>query len=171
MSDIENQKSIINHQELFIDEKEEEENECLQDYGICFLTLVVLILAVGGITYLVFGVIFLVEDYNVAQDCNGSNLWAYVLTAIILSWTRGSSTGSSESSSVISSICLLMCIGITELSLAIWGGIELLQNSCVDLEETNLWKFGLATFILQVTCATIFLLVLPISTFFLTRQD
>ena len=54
--------------------------DCLQimSMGILFTGLVA-----AGICYLVFGIKFLVDDYSIADDCSGSDLWAYVLVIII----------------------------------------------------------------------------------------
>ena len=53
-------------------------------------------------------------------------------------------------------------MGLIECGLAIWGGIELWEKSCSDLSDTNLWKIGLVTFVLQVIFATVFLVIMPI---------
>ena len=42
---------------------------------------------------------------------------------------------------------------------AIWGGFELWEKSCSDLKDTNLWKFSLAVFIIQIISAVIILLI------------
>ena len=46
----------------------------------------------------------------------------------------------------------LICTFMIELGLAIWGGIELFENApnCDALYNSNLWKFGLVVFILQI---------------------
>ena len=48
------------------------------------------VLAIIGcaVSYIVFGIMFLVQDYTIAHECENSALWAYVLTAIILSLSR-----------------------------------------------------------------------------------
>ena len=53
-------------------------------------------------------------------------------------------------------------MGLIECGLAIWGGIELWEKSYSDLSDTNLWEIGLVTFVLQVICTTVFLVVMPI---------
>lgn len=129
--------------------------------GICGILLFILALVAGAIAYIVFGIMYLVQDYDIAHDCKESNLWAYVLTAIILAWIRSGAKNTSSGSDSGITFCMLVCLGIIEAGLAIWGGIELWQNSCDDLRESNLWKFGLATFCLQTICAGLFLIVIP----------
>ena len=48
------------------------------------------------------------------------------------------------------------------LCLSIWGGIELWQQSCDKLSNSNLWKFSLVAFILQCICTAICVLVPPL---------
>ena len=49
---------------------------------------------------------------------------------------------------------------LIELSLMIWGSIELFykSNNCIDLKNSNLWKFGLATFIIQLIFCSLFII-------------
>ena len=147
---------------LGVEPSKEENIGCFGCCGLCLGALLILGIIAGAIAYLVFGIMYLVEDYQIAKDCSGSNLWAYVLTAVILSFTRsGAKNSSNEEGGPV--LCLLFCLGIIEGGLATWGGIELWQNSCSDLSDSNLWKFGLATFCIQVFCASLFLVIMPIT--------
>ena len=114
----------------------------------------------ASISYLVFGIIFLINDYNIAKNCNGSSLWAYVLVALILSFSRTNSKNVRDDKNNVN-YCVLVCLGLVECGLAIWGGIELFDKSCNDLKETDLWKFGLVTFILQSFLSSIILFIFP----------
>ena len=54
----------------------------------CFLSssLLFMLAVIGCIMcYIVFGIKFLVEDYDEAHECKGSALWEYVLIGIIFS--------------------------------------------------------------------------------------
>jgi hypothetical protein len=58
-------------------------SECciIASTGLCVASLVV-----SFICYIVFAILYLVQDYNVWNDCeSNSYLWPYVLVAIILS--------------------------------------------------------------------------------------
>lgn len=144
-------------------------NESTSDYAVCLgggcICISVLAIIAGAVAYIVFGIMYLVQDYNLAHSCDDSALWAYVLTAIILSLTRGNAknAGKDKDGETGTAICTCICMGFIEGGLAIWGGIELWQKSCDDLTGSNIWKFGLATFVLQTFCATLFLVILPMT--------
>ena len=42
----------------------------------------------GIISYIVYGIIFLIQDYDLWKNCNDSSLWPYVLVAIILIFNK-----------------------------------------------------------------------------------
>ena len=146
----------------------DEDSGCLMAFGVCTIAIFILGLIAGAIAYLVFGIMFLVQDYDLAKSCNGSNLWAYVLTAIILAFTRTAAKKDNDNDKQGLVICTLVCLGLMEAGLAIWGGVELWEKSCDDLQESNLWTFGLVTFCLQTICASIFLVIIPLVFLFLT---
>ena len=146
----------------------DEDNHFLEAFCICTVGALGFLLIAGSIAYLVFGIMYLVQDYDIATSCNKSNLWAYVLTAIILAFTRSAAKrddGNDEQGLVI---CTLICLGIMETGLAIWGGIELWVNSCDNLKDSNLWTFALVTFYLQAVCASIFMVIIPLTFLFVT---
>ena len=64
------------------------ESDCLNIIYGCSLCWLTLILIAGCFSYIVFGIIYLIEDYDIAHDCNNSSLWAYVLTSVIISFLR-----------------------------------------------------------------------------------
>ena len=130
-------------------------NNCL----LCSLCLLGLVLLAGYVAYISFGIIYLIEDYGIANDCKNSNLWEYVLVAVILST---SNIKLDISSNDIFVICFMLFIGIMNLSLSIWGGVELWSLSCDDLSDSNLWKIGLVSCILQLIASIIGLVLTPI---------
>lgn len=166
-SDLENQRVVFSRTQqgvLGSLKPEKESNGCLECCGICGLMLFGLAIIAGAIAYLVFGIMYLVQDYDVAHNCGGSSLWAYVLTAIILAWSRSGAknVSTSDEGDLGTALCTLVCLGLLEAGLAIWGGLELWDKSCDDLRDSNLWKFGLATFCLQSFCAFVFLVMMPL---------
>ena len=129
--------------------------------GLCVLTVIGCVLA-----YIIMGIIILVDDYTVWHDCdNTSELWAYCLVAILLCWNKGSAKNAmdgDENSDAAFVISTIACTIFIELGLAIWGAIELFDESkntccktnnstnfingtCHELTDTRLWTFGLAT--------------------------
>ena len=138
------------------------DNDCLQCIGLGCGCITVLGIVAGIVAYFVFGIMYLVQDYTITHDCSDSSLWAYVLTAIILSFFRISAKNAKDDNTDTGvNICNLVCIGLIEMGLAIWGGIELWVKSCDNLINTNIWKFGLATFCIQTFIAAIFLIIIP----------
>ena len=114
--------------------------------------------------YVVFGIMYLVQDYHVANDCAGSSLWAYVLVAIIMAYSRlqagknaqADMDGGKGGAEIAAGLC---CYLLLEAGLAVWGGVELYDNACHDLQQTRLWQFGLATFAIQIASASLIVLV------------
>jgi hypothetical protein len=59
----------------------EKENNTITYLCGCCLCLLIIALTTGCISYIVFGIIFLVDDYDITHKCDHSSLWAYVLVA------------------------------------------------------------------------------------------
>lgn len=141
---------------------------CIMCCGGCIGFILVLGLVAGYISYLVFGITFLVKCFDVANDCKDSKLWEYVLVSMVLSLMRSNAKSNSGDDHVVKTsvyVCTLVCFGLIEFGLATWGGIELWENSCDELTDTNLWKFGLATFSLQVSSGVLFTFLIPLGLF------
>jgi hypothetical protein len=132
--------------------------------GLILATAVILCLTGGYIAYIVYGITFLVEDYGIRRQCADSSLWEYVLLGVILAFTRIRNVKSAKEAyeNEGSLLATVVCTVFIEGGLAIWGSIELYQNSCPELKDTSLWTFGQVTFGLQVTCVAISF-VLPCS--------
>jgi len=153
----------MNSNQITYDNKKKENISICECCGVCLIFILGIGVIAGAIAYIVFGIMYLVQDYDISHSCDGSALWAYVLTAIILAFSRsGAKNASSDSEDAGTTICTIVCLGLLEAGLAIWGGMELWVKSCDDLAESNLWRFGLATFIIQTFCASIFLVVIPL---------
>lgn len=143
-------------------------NECKDILCTVFLIILCLGLIGGCICYYVFGIMYLVEDYDEAKDCKKSNLWAYVLVNLILS-LKISQLKSKDDKDNSYIILIFNCI--IDAGMSIWGGIELFNNTCSDLEDTNLFTFALTIFIIQVIICAAVLIVLPLFTCLITIFD
>lgn len=133
------------------------------EYCILFSCGIIAVAFVGAVlAYIILAIMYLVQDYDIANECKGSSLWAYVLTAVILAFFRCNAKPKENAKDKDNNICVFIFLGLIECGLAIWGGIELWDKSCSDLSDTNLWEIGLVTFVLQVICATAFLVIMPI---------
>ena len=133
--------------------------ECIQCS--CYFIAVLALLG-ATIAYEVFGIIYLIQDYGISNECKGSNLWEYVLVSMILACTNV--TAKTNDEKIDLSACVLAMVGVINLCLSTWGGIELwdYSYSCDELFNSNLWKVGLASFILQVTTTAICVILPPI---------
>ena len=129
---------------------------CLQ---LCCWCLFALLLLGGCIAYITFGIIFLIQDYGIANDCKNSNLWEYVLVAIVLSTCN---IKIETFNNDINVNCFIFLIGTINLFLSIWGGLELWYRSCDELSDSNLWKIGLVSCIFQIIASILCLVVRPI---------
>ena len=141
---------------------------------VCVTGLFGLVIVAAYITYIVYGIIFLVNDYSISHDCSGSSLWAYVLTSVIIAFTRlravsavSNSRGDGEFIDVFMS---LVCYMVIEFGFAIWGGFELFKYACEPLIHTNLWLIGKITFIFQIVIGSS-ILVIPVILVILTYFD
>ena len=129
---------------------------------ICGYIFAILILLAGALSYYIFGIIFLIQDYNVSNECKDSSLWEYVLVSLILSTSYLKYKNDGEENGVDKQVVLLVLLGIINLAISIWGGLELFYKSCDDLNDSNLWIFGVISFGLQLLNVFICVIVFPI---------
>ena len=90
----------------------------------------------GAVSFLVFGILFLVQDWNEYSSCNGSDLGPYVIVALVLTWANGNAAKTKNENNDICSLILgLLFYFLLNTGLAIWGGIEVYINSndCIEL--------------------------------------
>ena len=137
---------------------------------ICGYIFAILILLAGALSYYIFGIIFLIQDYNVSNECKDSCLWEYVLVSLILSTTY-INYKNDEENGIDKNIILLFIIGIFNLTISIWGGLELFYRSCDDLNHSNLWIFGVVSFGLQLLSALISIIIFPMFVCYLIIRE
>lgn len=118
----------------------------------CLYTVLAILLFFCEISYLIFGIIYLIEFYDISNECTESNLWVYVLVSLILSTFSLKIKSDSEDKKTTALICSVFLMALINVSMTIWGGLELMtySKSCNQLFESNLWKVGLASFIVQL---------------------
>ena len=144
---------------------ESNNDRCCLDCVVLFTTIILCLGLIGGaIAYIVFGIKYLIEDYEEAHDCKGSSLWEYVLVGVVLFVFDlfGINSNKNMDSKVDYIVILIVMIGIINLCLALWGGYELWNNSCDDLTDSNLWIFGFVTFISEVIVSFICIVIPPV---------
>ena len=154
--------TTINNVQLKIDEKDNEKEAslfiCCSGCCMCIFTLAFI---AAIISFYVFGIMFLVQDYELCKQCNGSELWAYVLVTLILNACSGNSAREKDKSQW-ELLVLLISTFIINGSMGVWGGIELWVNSCDSLIESNIWIFGTWVFGIQMISCFLCLCAIPI---------
>ena len=112
---------------------------------------------VGVTTYYGCGIMYLIFDKNKLDSCNKTHIWEYVLFSLVLTILTRYTIHNIMSSSNNSAKSLMMgltFVGTIELSLIIWGSVELYSDTCSDIKNTRLWIFALITYIIQIIVAT-----------------
>ena len=128
---------------IALEEDEEGEQKEQMIYGNCC-----------NLVLLIFGIIYLIEDYELCKKCGGSSLWAYVLTTLIISTCCGSNDYKKYKSQK-SVLVILTFIFFINTSMCIWGGSELWGKSCESLTGSSIWIFGCILFIFQLITSLI----------------
>ena len=141
--------------------KENNTEDCIAIFCGLLGIIILLGLIVCYCAYIVFGIIFLVDDYKTSKDCENSTLWVYVLVSVIITFLRLNGK-KNEKRPIEAVLCNIICLGAVEVGFASWGGIEIWKNSCDDLKDTSLWEFALVTFSMQVVFGALFLIIVPI---------
>ena len=161
MSAVQVSETPYKKQETTLKKENNTKEDCLAVFCGIIFSILLLGIVVCYCAYIVFGIIFLVDDYKIAKDCKNSNLWAYVLVSVIITFLRLNGK-KNEKVPIEAVLCNMICLGAIEVAFASWGGIEIWKHSCNDLKDTSLWDFALVTFSIQVVFSVIFLIIVPI---------
>ena len=113
----------------------------------CCTCLCLISLIAAVISFYVFGIMFLVQDYEICKECEDSLLWTYVLVTLILDLCNGGSAKGQEKEKLF---CFYLGTLILQLCLGVWGGVELWTKSCDTLIDSHIWIFATWTFGLQM---------------------
>ena len=122
---------------------------------ICTSLIIGLSFASCLIAYFITGIVFLVEDYDKWRDCTESNIWIYVLISLILFLNSGYVAKNNElKNSDYDSLIKFIVMILMEISMVIWGAVELLiipnYDNCQALQNSNLWYHAVLTFSLNI---------------------
>jgi len=112
---------------------------------------------IAFLAYQIFGIVYLVENYMAMGDPCIGHLWPYVLVSLLACFSNITVTKNERS--VADNCPALICIVLLNIGLAVWGGLELTNSVCQVMMDNHLWKFGLATFILQSFSAVLILII------------
>ena len=103
--------------------------------------------------YCSLGIYYLTQDYYIREQCPESILWDYVLVSTILAGNKLSVYLLKNFTNVKFSFIKKINIAsfFIEASLVTVGGFGLFDhNLACQYDNTNLWKFGIASFLLQI---------------------
>lgn len=119
-------------------------DDCLSCVGICCACIGGLALAAGAVSILVFSIMGLVQDWDLAKDCDGSNLHIYMIVALVLSFiSGGNSSTAAKTDNSVARICAMGTSLALSIAMMVWGYVEIFDNSCSDLEHSLLWDMGI----------------------------
>ena len=135
--------------------------EMSEESEMCAITVgafTAVLLFLGSMAYTVMGIIILIDSYDNWLECkDDSSLWPYALISLILFLNKTNifDLGCLSSNSEDLAIGKICASYVTELCLFVWGSVELFKKAenCDNLINSDLWKFSLASFILQIIYA------------------
>lgn len=134
--------------------------------GFTYYTIIILII-VGSILYYLYSIVYLIEDYNIANDCKSSHMWEYVLfnllsTILNTILINKNSNYVNDNNNQGWNATLYTYLGLMNLCMTLWGGIELWDISCSELSRSNLWKASLVTFVINGVTTFVFVVSPPL---------
>jgi hypothetical protein len=106
-----------------------------------------------SILYEVFGVSYLIIDYQLFKSCNGSHLWEYSLTSLLLHFLSSLHISASSFQELQIIYLKLWCMTVVYIGFSIWGGFELFSFACDEVKGSGLYYFAYVSFILQIVGA------------------
>ena len=119
--------------------KIDKEDECYM-YGLipCLFVIVISLIA-AIVAYLVFGIMYLVEDKDINDECN-SEIWAYVITIVISSFLSGGFSTRTKKEKETFRVYLIFW-GLIFIWLGTWGIILYSQETCEALKNSNIYTW------------------------------
>lgn len=140
---------------------EKNSEEMSEESEMCAITVgafIAVLLFLGSMAYTVMGILIIIDSYDSWVDCkDDSSLWPYSLMSLILFLNKTNifDLGCLSSTSEDLAIGKIFASYVTELCLFVWGSVELFKkaDNCDNLMNSDLWKFSLASFILQIIYA------------------
>ena len=126
-----------------------QDNSCLDcckcvSFALFYLGIVSMVMGLIGsvISYYVFGIKFLIKDYQTSEDCS-SDVGNFVFVSLIVSFILGSGQAqSNKSDNSEVKLCVNIFLSFFWLGWGIWGFIITQDEDCEDLESTNLIKYS-----------------------------
>ena len=108
-----------------------------------------------NLSYLIIGIVFLVNDYHINNDCH-SQMWTYVLTTICV--TVSQVIGRIDESKKYVLTCTFIFGGVY-LGLGLWGKNIFESTTCTALLNSELYIWTNVSFIFNLIIGSILLIV------------
>ena len=130
--------------------------KCFEKWFIIFIIFLALFLIIGSIIWFIYGVIYSSQYKRLCYDCFSSNIRDYVIVSLVLYLNKYCVIYNRNNPN----FKVYILSGLIEVSLCIWGAIELFINTknCNKLKKSRLWDFALVTFIAQI-CYIIIIII------------
>ena len=125
----------------------------------CLKIAIYIIILTYVFAYYIIEVVFLIKYWSIDHQCHSSHIWEYNLISLIFGLCRFIVIRIQKYELHISFPTIL--IGCIELSIAIWGGVELFIRSCDKMYGSALWILSLINFCAQLFTAVMILIILP----------
>jgi hypothetical protein len=114
---------------------------CLSSSCACFFVLAAL---GGSVCLFVFTIKGLVQDWDLAKDCNESSLHIYLIVALVLAHVSGASASNgARCEDFWVKMCAMIFSTLLSAAMAAWGYVEVFDRACPDLEHTLMWDMGI----------------------------
>lgn len=142
-------EAVSNSFPVHVSTNKSEDKPCLESCK--FMTFCFFYLGIAGmvlgligsvISYFVFGIKFLIKDYQTSGDCN-SDVGDFVLVSLILSFLLGTGQANANKNDDYEiKLCVNICLSFFWLGWGIWGFMITQEEDCEDLDNTNLVKYS-----------------------------
>ena len=129
----------------------------------CLNILFIFMVSLVSLTYIISGIIIIINDYNYSVECKGSRLVYYLIVSLIL-FCKGLINLCLKKQQIEPIIIFSVFISqiLIDFTLAIWGSIELfnIPGDCDYLKNSYLRKRGFLSFSLQILSGIILSIIL-----------
>jgi hypothetical protein len=128
--------------------------ECMAAIGgVCTIGLLTLGIAAGIVAYIVFAIIALVNnpDRMIRERCDGSNLWAYVLTVLVVGLVMGRAAKNQSDEDTAVKMCASIIQLCLSTALGVWGAVEVWGSPCAEKKLSSLLIYKMAEIMASLT--------------------
>lgn len=125
----------------------------------CFIFLFSIGLIGCVITYYVFAIMSLVQDYHFMKECPNIHIWQYVLTSLIINFLI-TPKGKIEDRNKMTLYIIQIIVNI---GMSIWGLIELTKYThCDSIKTSLLWTITIITVIANLINILLYIIMIVV---------